>query len=224
MLHIHCSPLLPRLQVVATEMGHSCSEDQNFVVTGFQVSGRVADDATSGNPDFSSVSLSLAPSTGSGPEYSTIPNQQGQFSFENVPPGRFKLKASHDEWALTVTHSEVTLKAENVELGQAVHVSGYPLTGSVEAPSGSLDNVVVLVDFEGTSRDTQCITPSAVREDLPSSLSFACATTVDSHGRFTFARLPPARYIVNVLVKVRHPEDSLLHGWSNVHGPWASEC
>lgn len=68
-------------------------------------------------------------------------NHKGEFSFENVFPGKYMVTASHPRWRLTTTEQSIDMHWGNAELPQPFVATGYDVQGEVRAAGEAVAGV-----------------------------------------------------------------------------------
>lgn len=127
-----------KVPIVVDHTGCNANEDINFRFTGFSLSGRVLGavggqscQLKNGGP--SNVAVELLSSTDDS-LFSVLTSTAGDYSFKNVAPGKYKLRASHPDMNVEVRGpTEVELGFENGVIGDIFSVPGYEVRGLVVA-------------------------------------------------------------------------------------------
>ncbi|KAK3160680.1 hypothetical protein QOZ80_1BG0062920 [Eleusine coracana subsp. coracana] len=121
--------------VVIDQNGCNGNEDINFQFTGFMISGKVLGAVggkrclKDGGP--SGVKVELM-SDSDELVASALTSSTGEYTFANIIPGRYKLRASHPDYDIEMRgSSEVDLRFGNAVADDVFFVSGYNIYGSV---------------------------------------------------------------------------------------------
>lgn len=110
-----------------------------------------------------------------GEENNATTNEAGAFTLEKVPTGERTITVSKPGYA--AAEQEFTINTKPVtQLGEAIRITSYSLSGKVNLGNSVKDHSGVLVLLAGTER----------------------ATLTDASGRFEFRGLPPDNYQVRV--------------------------
>ena len=203
---------------------NTCSEDVDFSLAGFAVSGSVAVPAGCGAVlDASSVTLTLYTSTAGSDGISSEVVQRvqasasGDFEFPGVLPGAYVVAASHPSWSLAPVNAsvEVTWGAARVPVGLAV--AGFDVSGSISIPDAAFPAHTVHVYLYGANNNTAldavgCEASQAVADGavLPSPGAYIpkfkpqCVTPLQRDGSYKFAGVTCAtHYTIVPLVPKR---------------------
>ncbi|KAJ6823851.1 nodal modulator 3 [Iris pallida] len=180
---------------VVDQNGCNANADINFRFTGFTISGRVLGavggescSLKSGGP--SNVKVELL-SSSDDPIASALTSATGHYSFTNVTPGKYKLRASHPNLEIVVKGStEVDLGFGNAAVDNIFSVSGYDLQGSVVAQGNPILGVHVYLYSDDVSH-VPC--PQGVG-NAPRQKSALCHAVSDADGKFMFSSLPCGIY------------------------------
>ncbi|KAL3825876.1 hypothetical protein ACJIZ3_021905 [Penstemon smallii] len=123
--------------VVVDHTGCNANEDINFRFTGFTLSGRVVgavggDSCSHKNGGPSDVNVELL--SPSGDVVSSVSTTSGSYSFINIIPGKYKIRASRSDLNIEIKGSgEVELGFDNGVVDDIFFASGYDIRGSVVA-------------------------------------------------------------------------------------------
>lgn len=184
-----------QVSVLVDHTGCNRNEDMNFRFTGFSISGKVVGAvggesclSKSGGP--SNVNVELLDSSGSIVS-SVLTSVAGSYSFTNIIPGRYNLRASHADLNIEVKGStEVDLGFGNSQVDDIFFVTGYNIQGLVVAQG----NPILGVHFYLYSDDVKEVhcpqgsgNPSADRTAL-------CHARSDADGTFKFKSIPCGVY------------------------------
>lgn len=183
------------VSVVVDQNGCNANADINFRFTGFMISGKVLGAiggesclAKTGGPSEVKVDL-LTPSDDI--IASAFTSSVGQYSFSNIIPGKYKLRASHPNLEIEISGTpEVDLRFGNAELDDIFSVSGYDLQGFVVAQGNPILGVHVFLYSDDIS-EVHC--PQGVGS-IPRGKSALCHAISDADGKFLFRSLPCGVY------------------------------
>ncbi|ONK63217.1 uncharacterized protein A4U43_C07F12600 [Asparagus officinalis] len=191
--------------VIVDQSGCNGNADINFRFTGFMISGKVLGavggqscSVKDGGPSDVKVDL-LSPSDDL--IASVFTSALGQYSFANIIPGKYKLRASHPDLEIEVRGTpEVDLGFGNAELDDIFSVSGYDLRGSVVAQGNPILGVHVYLYSEDVS-SVHC--PQGAGNALKDK-SALCHAISDADGKFVFRSLPCGVYELLPYYKGEH--------------------
>ncbi|KAI3526880.1 hypothetical protein L1887_06146 [Cichorium endivia] len=184
-----------QVPVLVDHTGCNRNEDINFRFTGFSISGKVVGavggkscSSTDGGP--SNVNVELLDSSGNIVS-SVLTSVSGSYSFTNIIPGRYNLRASHADLNIEVKGStEVDLGFGNSQVDDIFFVCGYNIRGLVVAQG----NPILGVHFYLYSDDVKEVhcpqgsgNPSGHRTAL-------CHAISDADGTFRFKSIPCGVY------------------------------
>ncbi|EEF47245.1 carboxypeptidase regulatory region-containingprotein, putative [Ricinus communis] len=181
--------------VIVDDTGCNHNEDINFRFTGFTLSGRVMGAVggesclvKSGGPSNVNVEL-LSPSD----DFisSVLTSATGSYSFNNIIPGKYKIRASHPDLKVEVKGStEVHLGFENGIVDDIFFVPGYDLHGYVVAQGNPILGVHIFLYSEDVV-ELDCPQGSG---DATGQRNPLCHAISDADGMFSFKSLPCGRY------------------------------
>uniref|UniRef100_A0A0E0JHI4 Carbohydrate-binding-like fold n=1 Tax=Oryza punctata TaxID=4537 RepID=A0A0E0JHI4_ORYPU len=179
--------------VVIDQNGCNGNADINFQFTGFMISGKVVGAVGGkscskyGGP--SGVKVELLTNSDE-LVASALTSSTGEYSFANIIPGRYKLRASHPNYEIeTRGSSEVDLRFGNAVADDVFFVSGYNIYGSVVAQG----NPILGVNLYLYSNDvTEVPCPQSIN-DAPREGAL-CHAVSGADGKFTFSSLPCGSY------------------------------
>lgn len=184
-----------RVPVLVDHNGCNGNEDINFRFTGFSINGKVVGavggvgcSSTDGGP--SNVNVELLDASGNLVS-SVLTSVAGSYSFTNIIPGRYNLRASHDDLNIEVKGStEVELGFGNIQVDDVFFVSGYDIRGLVVAQG----NPILGVHFYLYSNDVKEV-PCPQGSGNPSGdRSALCHAISDVDGTFKFKSIPCGVY------------------------------
>jgi hypothetical protein len=174
---------------------NTCTEDMDFMLTGFSVSGMVAMAGNcavgNGKPsDAASVLVSIFP-VGSPHALSTVHAAlNGSFEFGGISPGQYVVSARHSTWQMadTIVPVEVVWGPATVPAGLAV--LGFEVSGVVSGTRGT--PVQVFLYASGVGTVVGCESGYGVAGHTPPTGSHVpdipprCVVTTDAQGAFSF--------------------------------------
>lgn len=175
----------------------SQGEDINFVFTGFTLSGKVVSKGRGLGP--SGVEISLQESAGD-KQRKTVTAEGGFFSFSQVMPGKYHVKASHSSWTFENAEAEVTVESSNVDVVDKIVVSGYDVKGHVLSDGEPIQDVGFLLFSKSVTQKNfpgcEDIPPGVVEViktkmevDVP-----LCRVKSGVDGLFVFPSIPSGEY------------------------------
>ncbi|KDP28277.1 hypothetical protein JCGZ_14048 [Jatropha curcas] len=184
-----------KVPVVVDDTGCNRNEDINFRFTGFTLSGRIVGavggescSVKNGGPSNVNVEL-LSPSDDLISSVATSPT--GSYLFNNVIPGKYKIRASHPDLKVEVKGStEVELGFANGIIDEIFFVPGYDLHGYVVAQGNPILGVhIYLYSDDVVELDCPQGSGDATGQRKP-----LCHAVSDADGIFTFKSVPCGRY------------------------------
>lgn len=184
-----------KVPVIVDHTGCNANEDINFRFTGFSLSGRVlgavgGQSCPSQNGGPSNVAVELLSSTDDLIS-SVLTSTTGDYSFKNVIPGRYKLRASHPDLNVEVRGpTEVELGFENGVIGDIFSVPGYEIRGLVVAQGNPILGVHVYL-YSDDVPEVEC--PQGAGHG-PGQRKALCHAVSDADGQFTFKSIPCGVY------------------------------
>lgn len=183
----------------------TCSDHMDFTFLGFTVSGTAASLGSNvASPGVAVVLTSMGGAETLRQEGVTATD--GSFSFGPVIPGRWRLSASHAEWTTSIDAKSVEIDVNaNVDLGTAVHISGFRMSGKVvanQADQAPLQNALVII-LGANTLDLQCdhtldAAASAAVKAAGVAKPEACVVRTDKSGMWTLQGAPDGKYTVVV--------------------------
>ncbi|KAI7745608.1 hypothetical protein M8C21_033454 [Ambrosia artemisiifolia] len=184
-----------KVPVLVDHTGCNGNEDINFRFTGFSISGKVVGavggascSSTNGGP--SNVNVELLNSNGDVVS-SVLTSVAGSYSFTNIIPGRYSLRASHDDLNIEVKGStEVELGFGNIQVDDVFFISGYDVRGSVVAQG----NPILGVHFYLYSNDVKEVHCPQGSGDPSGDRTALCHAISDVDGKFNFKSIPCGVY------------------------------
>ncbi|CAM0881057.1 unnamed protein product [Alopecurus aequalis] len=179
--------------VVIDQNGCNGNADINFQFTGFTISGRIVGAvgakscSNDGGPSGVKVDL-LSDSD----EFvaSALTSLTGGYSFVNIIPGSYKLRASHPDYEIeTRGSSEVDLRFGNAVVDDVFFVSGYNIHGSVVAQRNPILGVHLYL-YSNEVKEVPCSQglSGAPREGA------LCHAVSGADGKFSFRSIPCGNY------------------------------
>ncbi|XP_021744068.1 nodal modulator 1-like [Chenopodium quinoa] len=184
-----------KVPVTIDHRGCNANEDINFRFTGFSLSGRVLGAVggqscrlKKGGP--SNVVVELLSSTDDLIS-SVSTSTTGDYSFKNVIPGRYRLRASHPDLNVEVRGStEVEVGFENSVIGDIFSVAGYKIRGHVVAQGNPILGVHTYL-YSDDVLEVEC--PQGAGHG-PGDRKALCHAVSDADGKFTFKSIPCGDY------------------------------
>lgn len=184
-----------KVPVSVDHSGCNANEDINFRFTGFSLSGRVqgavgGESCPSKNGGPSNVAVELLSPTDDLIS-SVVTSSTGDYSFKNVTPGKYKLRASHPDMNVEVRGStEVELGFGNSVVGDIFSVSGYEIRGLVVAQGNPILGVHIYLYSDDVS-EVKC--PQGAGRG-PGNREALCHAVSDADGKITFKSVPCGVY------------------------------
>ncbi|KAL0919007.1 hypothetical protein M5K25_011070 [Dendrobium thyrsiflorum] len=184
-----------KVPVIVDKSGCNSNADINFQLTGFMVSGRVSGSvggdscpSKAGGPSNVKVELVSMPDDVIA---SSFTSEAGDYSFTNIIPGLYKLRASHPNLRVELRgSSEINLGFENAVVDDIFFVSGYDLHGFVVSQGNPILGVHMYL-YSGDVLEVHC--PQGVGNP-PSQNKALCHSISNADGKFTFNSLPCGVY------------------------------
>ncbi|XP_020700628.1 nodal modulator 1 [Dendrobium catenatum] len=184
-----------KVPVIVDKSGCNSNADINFQLTGFMVSGRVSGSvgggscpSKAGGPSNVKVELVSMPDDAI---VSSFTSETGDYSFTNIIPGFYKLRASHPNLGVELRgSSEINLGFENAVVDDIFFVSGYDLHGFVVSQGNPILGVHIYL-YSGDVLEVHC--PQGVGNP-PSENKALCHSISNADGKFTFKSLPCGVY------------------------------
>ncbi|CAK9152882.1 unnamed protein product [Ilex paraguariensis] len=177
--------------IVVDNNGCNANEDINFRFTGFSTSGRVVGAVGGGscshkNGGPSNVNIELLSSMGDLVS-SVLTSSAGSYSFANIIPGKYKLRASHHDLQIEVRGStEVELGFGNSLIDDIFFAPGYDIRGYVVAQGNPILGVHIYLYSEDVL-EVDCPQGSG---NTPGQRKALCHAVSDADGMFTFRSIP----------------------------------
>ncbi|KAL3827759.1 hypothetical protein ACJIZ3_016561 [Penstemon smallii] len=187
-----CTP--EQVPVVVDHTGCNANEDINFRFTGFTLSGRVVgavggDSCSHKNGGPSNVNVELL--SPSGDVVSSVSTSSGSYSFKNIIPGNYKIRASRSDLNIEIKGSEeVELGFDNGVVDDIFFASGYDIRGSVVAQGNPIVGVHFYL-YSDHVLEVDCPHDSGNAPGLGKAL---CHAVSDADGMFTFKSIPCGIY------------------------------
>ncbi|XP_050236465.1 uncharacterized protein LOC126686455 [Mercurialis annua] len=181
--------------VIIDNTGCNQNEDINFRFTGFTLSGRVVgavggDSCSAKNQGPSNVNVELL-SLSDDLISSVLTSSAGSYLFNNIIPGKYKIRASHPDLKVEVKGStEVQLGFENGVVDDIFFVPGYDLRGYVVAQGNPILGVHIYLHSEDVV-ELDCPQGSG---DATGPKKPLCHAVSDADGMFSFKSVPCGHY------------------------------
>ncbi|GFO10962.1 nodal modulator 1 [Plakobranchus ocellatus] len=198
-------PVSVELKVDGENDPCSRGEDINFKFTGFSVNGLVVSSGQASGP--AGVSLDLVPSDNPEKKISTSTVDGGSFSFSNVMPGEYKIKASHPVWQFSKGELTFQVKTDNANVGAGLTIGGYDVRGVVTGDGHPMKSVnFVLFSESGQSQTIPKCEKGApkVFHTKETKLTPLCHVTSADDGTFVFPVVPSGSYFLIPFYKGEH--------------------
>ncbi|KAI0511559.1 hypothetical protein KFK09_012189 [Dendrobium nobile] len=184
-----------KVPVIVDKSGCNSNADINFQLTGFMVSGRVSGSvgggscpSKAGGPSNVKVELVSMPDDAI---VSSFTSETGDYSFTNIIPGFYKLRASHPNLGVELRgSSEINLGFENAVVDDIFFVSGYDLHGFVVSQGNPILGVHIYL-YSADVLEVHC--PQGIGNP-PSENKALCHSISNADGKFTFKSLPCGVY------------------------------
>lgn len=128
---------------------------------------------------------------------SILSEKQGEFSFKNIAPGKYLVRASHPEWRLSSSEVKINVQSDSQSIVEGLVILGYPVEGQVISEGEPIQNVIFSLysrDEDATSHcglDAPSVS-SPVQDD--SGWNLVCQTSSDLKGQFHFPVVQPGHY------------------------------
>uniref|UniRef100_A0A164YXW9 Carbohydrate-binding-like fold protein n=1 Tax=Daucus carota subsp. sativus TaxID=79200 RepID=A0A164YXW9_DAUCS len=185
-----------QVPVVVDHNGCNANEDINFQFTGFTVSGRVVGAVggescshKTGGP--SSVTVELLHHPSGAVASSVLTSTDGSYSFSNIIPGNYNVRAAHNDLPIEVKGStEVELGFGNAVIDDIFYVPGYDIHGLVVAQGNPLLGVHIYL-YSDDVLEVNC--PQGFG-DPPGESKALCHAISDADGVFKFKSIPCGLY------------------------------
>lgn len=182
----------------------SKNEDINFFFKGFSVEGRVVSVGNKEGPPGVDVSLfneKTAEST-----RKTITTSDGVYSFPNVFPGSYLVKAFHPTWMLLNAEAKIQVVFDNGDVGSKLAIAGYDVRGQVTSEGEPIKGVKFILFSKSLSASHvhNCMKGPIQGYMNAESSPPLCYVLSQEDGFFTFPVLPPGEYSVIPFYKGEH--------------------
>ncbi|XP_065063389.1 BOS complex subunit NOMO1-like [Rhopilema esculentum] len=168
-------------------------QDINFKFTGFSVGGLIGSKNRAIGP--AGVDIQLQ---GAGEDIrKNVTVENGLFSFANVMPGTYELKASHPVWTIQQDAKPVVVKDENVYYPGLIMVSGYDVKGHVRSAGEPIQGVIFVLFAEEKTQMSGCTElPEDVAQKLAKRVNLPqiCSVLSGEDGVFVFPSVPSGDY------------------------------
>ncbi|AQK91358.1 Carbohydrate-binding-like fold [Zea mays] len=179
--------------VIIDHNGCNGNADINFQFTGFMISGKVvgAVGGKSCSKRGGPAGVKIELMTDSDELIaSALTSSSGEYSFTNIIPGRYILRASHPDYEIELRGSpEIDLRFGNAVADDVFFVSGYDIYGTVVAQG----NPIVGVHLYLYSNDVTKVPCPQGFSDAPKEGAL-CHAISGADGKFTFRSLPCGSY------------------------------
>jgi hypothetical protein len=179
-------------------------QDINFLVTGFQVSGKVVSDVNcktaqeEGSGGLHKVKISLVSASVASRLYTTTTDESGIYRFTNVFPDTYTITAEHPSWSFSKNSTKVIVTWGTVEVPENLIVSGYDVRGVVRdqtSEGDAVSGVEFLLFADNPAVLNSCVPPKDYSSYFPNRPGFLlCAVRSDAKGEFVFTDIPCGNY------------------------------
>jgi len=176
----------PQKIPIHVHAGETCTH--NFELTGFSLSGSISAEGCKAVPEGVSVSLI----DGSGKVTAQTTAKSGSYSFQNVFPGKYTIKATHATSSWKKDSIEVQFEWDNVVVQDQLVISGFALSGVVVDSEESVG--VAGVSFFLYSLDDAKFTCEQTNVDQVTGTKPNCGVVSGSDGKFLFQGVPCGNY------------------------------
>ncbi|KAM7501151.1 hypothetical protein LguiB_000055 [Lonicera macranthoides] len=186
---------LDQVPVVVDHTGCNANEDINFQFTGFTLAGRVVgavggESCSHKNGGPANVNVELLSPTGDVVS-SVSTSSAGSYSFTNIIPGKYNLRASHSDFNIEVRGStEVELGFGNSVVDDIFFVPGYDIRGLVVAQGNPILGVHIYL-YSDDILEVDCPQGSG---NAPGQRKALCHAISGADGMFTFKSIPCGVY------------------------------
>ena len=123
--------------------------------------------------------------------------KEGDFSFKNVLPGNYIVRAAHDQWQLKSSQVKVTVQSDSQTIDDGLVVLGYPVQGHVSSEGEPIQSVIFSLYSEREDDSSYCglNAPSiSIPNQETGAGKLICQTSSDLKGQFFFPVVQPGRY------------------------------
>ncbi|KAH9504323.1 Nodal modulator 2 [Bulinus truncatus] len=198
-------PVSVELKVDGENDPCSKGEDVNFKFTGFSINGVVASLGQSVGP--AGVQLDLLSLSKPDVYQKVFTSDKGAFSFPNVMPGDYKIKASHPTWQFEKGEVTVQVKSDNANIGPGLVIAGYDVRGVVTGDGQPMKSVnfILFSETQPLPAVTKC------EKGIPkgftikeTKLTPICYVTSKDDGSFVFPVVPTGSYFLIPFYKGDH--------------------
>ncbi|CAI5482522.1 unnamed protein product [Closterium sp. Yama58-4] len=186
---------------VDSEACNGNRDDLNFHHKGFGLAGKVLGPdspscaAQAKGPAGVTVTVTRAGSEGGEGKgvaavvATAVTDGSGSFRFSDLLVGTYTLSASHPTWPIKLLgNPKVDLGWGSMELSDLFQVTGYSLSGSVEAQKNPVPGVQIFLFSDSVQKIPTC--PAGPGSSPLPGKSPLCHTTSGADGRFSFRELP----------------------------------
>ncbi|CAL1545393.1 unnamed protein product [Lymnaea stagnalis] len=183
----------------------SKGEDINFKFTGFSVTGMVTSLGQTVGP--AGVQLELLSSSKPDVLKSIETTDKGSFTFSNVMPGDYKIKATHPTWQFSKGEIAIQVKSDNANVGAGLTIGGYDVKGEVTGDGQPMKSVNFVLFSQGEQPPivSQCEKGSPKGfHTKETKLSPICFVTSKDDGSFIFPVVPTGSYFLIPFYKGEH--------------------
>ena len=176
-------------------------KDLVFEFVGFYVEGGVVSYGTDTGPNGVNIDLLR----GEEIVQNSFTTSDGYFQFQNVSPGKYRLRGSHEDFNVSQSEFEFQVTTDSVNVGSPIQVYGYDVTGYVSHDKLGISGVQILVVSSGTADVLQSETCQKSIQDLDNELKqipyLVCVAITDENGKFRLSSISPGLYTINPFYK-----------------------
>ncbi|KAI6650347.1 hypothetical protein LOD99_6024 [Oopsacas minuta] len=129
----------------------------------------------------------------------------GLFRFENVAPGKYRLRGSHEEFNVSQLEFDFEVSKDSVNVGSPIQVYGYDVTGFVFHEKQGISGVQILLLSNGNTNALQsemCVESMQNLENEFKQIPYlTCVAMSGADGMFTLKSISPGEYTIKPLYK-----------------------
>lgn len=200
----------PQRHILDVRSTQSCNTEFNFVLSGFSVVGSVVvkSDDSSRIPGPAGLAVKLSNAAGT---QTTRTNAAGEFSFDGVKPGSYKMEIDSPDYEMLAGSQTITVTNENLNvtaLGKPFVIVGFSTSGRVvsdrktRSPMAGVDIFLCapLNSQNSVSGSSNCKRPQNIppqfQQQLSKDLAVVCSLKTDADGKFKLTGVPPGAFTV----------------------------
>ena len=118
---------------------------------------------------------------------------QGVFSFQNILPGLYTIKANHPKWQFSSDQRQIVIESDSVIVNEGLEVEGYDVQGHVTSDGEPIQGVKFSL-YSKSQSATSCGLESVGESINEDGWNLICETLSDLKGSFLFPVVPPGHY------------------------------